>query len=29
VRESLLDSTPQLKQIELKKFVDDRFVKPK
>jgi NitT/TauT family transport system substrate-binding protein len=27
VRESLLDSTPQLKQIDLKKFVDDRFVK--
>jgi NitT/TauT family transport system substrate-binding protein len=29
VRESLLDSTPQLKQIDLRKFVDDRFVKPK
>jgi len=27
VRESLLDSTPQLKQIDLKNFVDDRFVK--
>ena len=29
VRDSLLDSTPQLKQIDLKKFVDDRFVKPR
>jgi NitT/TauT family transport system substrate-binding protein len=28
VRDSLLDSTPQLNQIDLKKFVDDRFVKP-
>ncbi|HWP23252.1 MAG TPA: ABC transporter substrate-binding protein [Candidatus Binatia bacterium] len=27
VRESLLESTPQLKQADLKKFVDDRFVK--
>jgi NitT/TauT family transport system substrate-binding protein len=27
VRESLLDSTPQLKQADLRKFVDDRFVK--
>jgi NitT/TauT family transport system substrate-binding protein len=27
VRESLLDSTPQLKNIDLRKFVDDRFVK--
>jgi ABC-type nitrate/sulfonate/bicarbonate transport system substrate-binding protein len=27
VRESLLDSTPQLKQIDLRKFIDDRFVK--
>jgi NitT/TauT family transport system substrate-binding protein len=27
VRESLLDSTPQLKQSDLRKFVDDRFVK--
>jgi NitT/TauT family transport system substrate-binding protein len=29
VRESLVDSTPQLKQIDLKKFIDDRFVKPR
>jgi ABC-type nitrate/sulfonate/bicarbonate transport system substrate-binding protein len=29
VRESLLDSTPQLKQIDLRKFVDDRFVQAK
>jgi NitT/TauT family transport system substrate-binding protein len=29
VRESLLDSTPQLKQMDLKKFIDDRFVKAK
>ncbi len=29
VRESLLDSTPQLKQIDLRKFIDDRFVKAK
>jgi NitT/TauT family transport system substrate-binding protein len=27
VRESLLDSTPQLNQIDLRKFIDDRFVK--
>ncbi|MGH7887309.1 MAG: ABC transporter substrate-binding protein [Candidatus Binatia bacterium] len=27
VRESLLDSTPQLKNVDLRKFVDDRFVK--
>ena len=27
VRNSLLDSTPQLKNVDLKKFVDDRFVK--
>jgi NitT/TauT family transport system substrate-binding protein len=27
VRESLVDSTPQLKQIDLRKFIDDRFVK--
>jgi NitT/TauT family transport system substrate-binding protein len=27
VRESLLDSTPQLKNLDLRKFVDDRFVK--
>ena len=29
VRESLLDSTPQLKGVDLRKFVDDRFVKAK
>lgn len=29
VRESLLDSTPQLKGVDLRKFVDDRFVKTK
>ena len=29
VRESLVDSTPQLKQADLRKFVDDRFVKAK
>jgi NitT/TauT family transport system substrate-binding protein len=29
VRESLLDSTPQLRNVDLKKFVDDRFVKAK
>lgn len=29
VRYSLVDSTPQLKQADLKKFIDDRFVKPK
>ena len=27
VRESLLDSTPQLKQMDLKKFIDDRFLR--
>ena len=27
VRDSLLDSTPQLKQVDLRKFIDDRFVK--
>jgi len=27
VRDSLLDSTPQLKNVDLKKFIDDRFVK--
>jgi NitT/TauT family transport system substrate-binding protein len=27
VRDSLIDSTPQLKQADLRKFVDDRFVK--
>jgi len=29
VRESLLDSTPQLKNVDLRKFIDDRFVRPK
>ena len=29
VRESLLDSTPQLKQLDLRKFIDDRFVQGK
>jgi ABC-type nitrate/sulfonate/bicarbonate transport system substrate-binding protein len=29
VRDSLLDSTPQLKNLDLRKFVDDRFVKAK
>jgi NitT/TauT family transport system substrate-binding protein len=29
VRESLLDSTPQLKGVDLRKFVDHRFVKAK
>jgi NitT/TauT family transport system substrate-binding protein len=29
VRESLLETTPQLKNVDLKKFVDDRFVRPK
>lgn len=29
VRESLLDSTPQLKNVDLRKFIDDRFVKAK
>ena len=29
VRESLLDSTPQLKNVDLRKFVDDRFVRVK
>jgi NitT/TauT family transport system substrate-binding protein len=29
VRESLLDSTPQLKQMDLRKFIDDRFVRPR
>jgi NitT/TauT family transport system substrate-binding protein len=29
VRDSLIDSTPQLKQVDLKKFIDDRFVKPR
>ena len=29
VRQSLLDSTPQLKNVDLRKFIDDRFVKAK
>jgi ABC-type nitrate/sulfonate/bicarbonate transport system substrate-binding protein len=29
VRESLLDSTPQLRNADLRKFIDDRFVKPR
>ena len=29
VRDSLVDSTPQLKGVDLRKFVDDRFVKTK
>jgi hypothetical protein len=29
VRQSLLETTPQLKSADLKKFIDDRFVKPK
>jgi NitT/TauT family transport system substrate-binding protein len=29
VRDSLVDSTPQLKQIDLKKCIDERFVKPR
>lgn len=29
VRASLADSTPSLKQADLKKFIDDRFVKPR
>ena len=29
VRESLLESTPQLKNVDLRKFVDDRFVRAK
>jgi ABC-type nitrate/sulfonate/bicarbonate transport system substrate-binding protein len=27
VRDSLVDSTPALKQVDLRKFIDDRFVK--
>jgi len=27
LRESLIESTPQLKQVDLRKFVDDRFVR--
>lgn len=29
VRDSLLDTTPQLKNVDLRKFVDDRFVRAK
>jgi ABC-type nitrate/sulfonate/bicarbonate transport system substrate-binding protein len=29
VRESLIESTPQLKNLDLRKFVDDRFVRAK
>lgn len=29
IRDSLIDSTPQLKQADLRKFVDDRFVRAK
>ena len=29
VRESLAESAPALKNADLKKFIDDRFVKPK
>jgi len=29
VRDSLLETTPQLKNADLRKFVDDRFVRPK
>ncbi|MET0501019.1 MAG: ABC transporter substrate-binding protein, partial [Candidatus Binatia bacterium] len=29
LRDSLIESTPQLKQMDLRKFVDDRFVKAK
>ena len=29
VRDSLLDSTPQLRGADLKRFVDDRFVRSK
>jgi len=29
LRESLVEATPQLKQADLRKFVDDRFVKAK
>jgi ABC-type nitrate/sulfonate/bicarbonate transport system substrate-binding protein len=27
LRDSLIESTPQLKQVDLRKFIDDRFVK--
>jgi ABC-type nitrate/sulfonate/bicarbonate transport system substrate-binding protein len=29
LRDSLIESTPQLKQVDLRKFIDDRFVKAK
>lgn len=29
VRESLIETTPSLKQADLRKFIDDRFVKPR
>jgi ABC-type nitrate/sulfonate/bicarbonate transport system substrate-binding protein len=29
VRDSLIESTPALKQVDLRKFVDDRFVRPR
>ena len=29
VRESLVETTPLLKQADLRKFIDDRFVKPR
>lgn len=29
VRDSLLETTPQLKNVDLRKFVDDRFVRAK
>jgi len=29
LRESLVEATPQLKQADLRKFVDDRFVRPR
>ena len=29
LRDSLIESAPQLKQVDLKKFIDDRFVKAK
>jgi ABC-type nitrate/sulfonate/bicarbonate transport system substrate-binding protein len=29
LRDSLVESTPQLKQVDLRKFIDDRFVKAK
>jgi ABC-type nitrate/sulfonate/bicarbonate transport system substrate-binding protein len=29
LRESLIESTPALKQVDLRKFIDDRFVRPR